>query len=189
MVKIEPTAIPAVKLVSTPRHGDARGYFAETYSARAFAEAGIAQGFVQDNESMSAARFTVRGLHFQRPPFAQAKLVRVLAGRILDVALDIRLGSPTYGRHVAVELDAESNRQVFVPEGFAHGFCTLTEQARVLYKVSHFYAPAHEGGILWCDPDLAIDWPAAPERATLSERDRRHPRLRELAPCFNYAGD
>ncbi|HEX2115784.1 MAG TPA: dTDP-4-dehydrorhamnose 3,5-epimerase [Alphaproteobacteria bacterium] len=174
-------AIPEVKLITPRRFTDPRGFFAETFSRRRFAEAGLVADFVQDNQSLSRPAGTVRGLHFQRPPHAQAKLVRVVRGAIFDVAVDIRPGSPTYGRHVGVELSAENGKMILIPEGFAHGFCTLKVDTEVLYKVNRDYAPAHEGGILWNDPALGISWPVDPAHAVLSERDRKLPRLSELA--------
>jgi dTDP-4-dehydrorhamnose 3,5-epimerase len=179
-----PLAIPETLLIEPPRFGDARGFFAETYSRRRWAEAGVSVEFVQDNHSVSAARGTVRGLHFQAPPRAQAKLVRVVKGAVFDVAVDIRRGSPTYGRHVAAELSAENGRQLFVPAGFAHGFQTLTEGAEVLYKVSDYYAAETEGGLLWSDPALGIDWPVPASEATLNARDAGFPALAELASPF-----
>jgi dTDP-4-dehydrorhamnose 3,5-epimerase len=174
-------AIPDVKLVTPRRFADPRGFFAETFSRRRFAEAGLIADFVQDNHSLSRPAGTVRGLHFQRPPFAQAKLVRVLRGAILDVAVDIRPGSPSYGRHVAAELSADNGAMILVPEGFAHGFCTLTADTEVFYKVNRDYAPQHEGGILWNDPALDIAWPIDAADAFLSDRDRAWPTLSEYA--------
>jgi dTDP-4-dehydrorhamnose 3,5-epimerase len=168
-------AIPDVKLLKPRRICDARGFFAETFSRRRLAEAGLIADFVQDNHSLSTRRGTVRGLHFQREPFAQAKIVRVVRGAIFDVILDIRPRSPSFGAHVAIELTAESGQQLYIPEGFAHGFCTLAPDTEVAYKISRDYAPDHEGGILWNDPALGIAWPVRPDEATLSERDRRWP--------------
>lgn len=159
MVGIERLSIPGPLLVQTRRFEDARGFFTETYNARAFAEAGIPSVFVQDNHSLSREKGTVRGLHFQRPPHAQEKLVRVAKGRILDVVVDIRKGSPRYGNHVAVELTDNDGRQLYVPEGFAHGFCTLVPDTEVIYKVTDFWSPDCEDGVLWNDPALAIAWP------------------------------
>lgn len=176
------TGIRGLLVVRAARRGDARGWFAETWSRRAFAEAGIDADFVQDNHSYSAAPGTVRGLHFQRAPFAQAKLVRVLAGAVLDVAVDIRPGSPTFGRHAAIRLAADEPSMLFVPEGFAHGFCTTAPDTEVAYKVTAPYAPDHEGGVAWDDPGLAIPWPVDPARAVVSERDRRWPRLADAVP-------
>jgi dTDP-4-dehydrorhamnose 3,5-epimerase len=180
-----PLDLQGPKLIEARRFGDHRGFFLETYSARDFAALGIDAAFVQDNHSLSAEPGTVRGLHFQRPPVAQGKLVRVLRGAILDVAVDIRRGSPTYGRHVAVELSAANARQLYVPVGFAHGFCTLQPDTEVAYKVTDFYAPAEERAVLWNDPDLALPWPVAPDAARLSEKDRAAPRLRDLPPVFD----
>jgi dTDP-4-dehydrorhamnose 3,5-epimerase len=181
---IQPLAIPDVKLIKTTRFGDARGYFAETYARPAFVEHGLAHDFIQDNQSSSAMAGTVRGLHFQQPPFAQAKLVRVLSGRILDVAVDLRQSSPSYGRHVAVELSDESGDQLLIPAGFAHGFCTLEPNCVVFYKVDAVYSAAHDRGVNWADPKLAIEWPVAAERAVLSDKDRKQPMLEDLAPVF-----
>ncbi|HEX9647284.1 MAG TPA: dTDP-4-dehydrorhamnose 3,5-epimerase [Alphaproteobacteria bacterium] len=185
-VDIAATAIPEVIRLTPKRFGDARGFFAETYSRRALAEAGIDIDFVQDNLAYSRAAGTVRGLHFQAPA-AQAKLVGVVTGAVLDVALDIRGGSPTFGRHVAVTLTAAAGEQLLVPVGFAHGYCTLEPDTRVAYKVSDVYAPEHERGILWHDPALAIRWPVAPADAEVSERDRSWPRLDQIESPFAYA--
>lgn len=174
-------AIPDVKLIAPRRFADPRGVFAETFSRRRFADAGLIADFVQDNQSLSRPAGTVRGLHFQRPPFAQAKLVRVLRGAIFDVAVDIRPDSPTYGRHVATEIAAESGTMILIPEGFAHGFCTLTADTEVFYKVNRDYAPKHEGGILWNDPALGIAWPIEAADAVLSDRDRTWPTLADFA--------
>lgn len=183
---IETTAIPDVKLLRPRRFDDTRGFFAETYNRRTFVKAGIHTNFVQDNLSLSRPAGTVRGLHFQKPPFAQAKLVAVLTGRVLDVAVDIRHGSPTFGHHVAVELSAGDGVLLSVPEGFAHGFCTLEPDTRVTYKVSALYAPAHDSGLLWHDPALGIPWPVTPDAANVSEKDRTLPALADLDMCFTY---
>lgn len=180
-------AIPDVKLVTPRRFADARGFFAETFSRRRFADAGLVADFVQDNHSLSRPRGTVRGLHFQRAPFAQAKLVRVLRGAIFDVAVDIRAGSPTYGRHVGVTLSAANETQIFVPIGFAHGFCTIEPDTEVMYKVSAPYSPENDRGIYWADPALGITWPVDPEKAMLSDKDKRNPVLAELPGYFHYA--
>jgi len=177
--------LPGPLLISTRRFGDERGFFLETYSARDFAALGIEESFVQDNHSLSAAVGTIRGLHFQLPPQAQAKLVRVLRGAILDVAVDLRRSSPTYGRHVAVELSAANGLQLYIPAGFAHGFCTLEPDTEVAYKVSAPYSPAHDRSLAWDDPDLALPWPFGAANVTLSEKDRGAPRLRDLPPCFD----
>jgi len=185
MLDVQPTGIPDVKIVTPQRFGDHRGFFSETYNRQRFAEAGICEEFVQDNHSLSAASGTVRGLHFQSRPYAQTKLIRVVRGRILDVAVDIRRSSPTYGKHVAVELSAENGRQLFVPVGFAHGFCTLEPDTEILYKVSAFYSAAHDHGLAFDDPALGIAWPIPPGQAILSDKDRKHPRLAELPSFFD----
>ena len=179
-----PLALPEVLLIEPKKFGDARGFFVETYNRLRWEEAGVAGEFVQDNHSMSAARGTVRGLHFQAPPRAQAKLVRVARGAVLDVAVDIRKGSKTYGRHVAVELSEANGLQLYVPPGFAHGFQTLSEGAEILYKVTDYYAPEAEAGLLWCDPVLAIAWPVPVADATVNARDAGFPGLAELQSPF-----
>ena len=171
MTDFRPLAIPAVVEVTPRRFGDDRGWFAETFSADRCAAHGIERDWVQDNQSMSAAAGTVRGLHFQRPPAAQAKLVRVLKGAIFDVAVDLRRGSPTYGRWVGVELTAERGNQLYVPVGFAHGFMTLAEGCEVAYKVSAPYAPDLEGAIHWADPEIGIAWPDPGAAPSLSGKD------------------
>jgi dTDP-4-dehydrorhamnose 3,5-epimerase len=180
-------ALPEVKLVETPRYIDERGYFVENYNRRDFVAAGIDVEFVQDNQSLSKTKGTLRGLHFQAHPFAQAKLVRVVRGRILDVVVDIRRGSPSFGRHVSVELSASEGRQIFVPVGFAHGLVTLEDETEVAYKTSNFYSAAHDRGLLWNDPHLGIDWRVDMAAVTLSDKDRRHPGLEELPHYFDYA--
>jgi dTDP-4-dehydrorhamnose 3,5-epimerase len=185
-MRIEPTALPGVLQVLPVRHGDHRGFFSEVFHAGRFAEAGLTGPWVQDNHSLTAQVGTVRGLHFQTPPHAQGKLVRVIRGAILDVAVDLRHGSPTFGRHVAVELSVEKWNQLWVPPGFAHGFCSLVPEVEVLYKVTAHYAPAHDAGVRWDDPDLAIPWPVAPGSAVLSAKDAALPRLRDLPPTFRY---
>lgn len=177
---IEPQAIPDVLLISPRKHGDARGFFSETFRADALAEAGFTRPFVQDNHSRSGRRGIVRGLHFQLRPHEQDKLLRVTRGAILDVAVDIRPGSPSFGRHVAVELSADNWRQLLVPRGFAHGFQTLTEDCEVLYKVTDYYAPESERGLLWSDPALGIDWPIPPDEAFTNDRDGAWPGLAGL---------
>jgi dTDP-4-dehydrorhamnose 3,5-epimerase len=176
-----------VKLIKTPRFADSRGFFSEVYNKRAFSAAGIDVTFVQDNHSLSVAKGTVRGLHFQIPPFAQAKLVRVIRGAIFDVAVDLRRGSPSYGRHISAVLSAKDSQLLFLPIGFAHGFCTLEPNTEVVYKVSDYYAPDHDRGMLWNDPDLAIDWPVGEDAAILSEKDRNLPRFKDLPEIFPYA--
>ena len=170
------------------RHVDARGWFSETYHEQRLREIGITCRFVQDNQSSSKRTGTLRGLHFQVPPAAQAKLVSVVRGRVLDVAVDIRRGSATFGKHVSVELSAESGLQVYVPVGFAHGFVTLEDDVVVMYKASNFYSPAHEGGIFWNDPDIAIPWPFKDTDITISDNDGRLPFLKEFASPFAYDG-
>lgn len=186
MLHIEDLAIPGLKLLTPKRFEDDRGFFSETYSRAALVAAGMPADFVQDNHSLSVKPGTVRGLHFQVPPDAQHKLVRVTRGRILDVAVDVRRGSPHYGRHVAVELSARNWRQLFVPAGFAHGFCTLEPETEVLYKVTGVYAPQHDAGILWSDAALGIAWPVAPPAATVSAKDAVLPRLAEIESPFVY---
>lgn len=183
-MRVIETEIPAVKRVVPIRHGDARGWFSETFRADLLAASGIANGFVQDNQSFSVPKGTIRGLHFQLRPVAQAKLVRVLAGSILDVAVDLRRGSPTFGRHVAVRLDAAQGEQLFVPAGFAHGFCTLEPDTMIAYKVDAYYSREHDRAIAWDDPDLAIDWPVTPAEAQLSDKDRAAPRLADMDVLF-----
>lgn len=183
-MKVTPQAIPEVLLIEPRRFGDARGFVSEVWKRSALASAGLDVDFVQDNHSFSAAAGVVRGLHFQRPPMAQGKLVRVVRGRIMDVAVDIREGSPTYGRHVAVELSAGNWAQLWVPRGFAHGFMTLEPETEVLYKVDQEYAPAHDGGIAWNDPALGIVWPVPPDGAIVSEKDARASRLAEAGVIF-----
>jgi dTDP-4-dehydrorhamnose 3,5-epimerase len=179
-MKITQTELPGVLLIEPTRHGDERGLFVETFKADELAKAGVAISFIQDNLARSSAAGVVRGLHFQKPPFAQDKLIRCCRGAILDVAVDIRPGSPTFGRSVAVELSAENWLQLLVPAGFAHGYCTLTPDTEVAYKVSGAYAPQSEGGLLWNDPALGIAWPIAAEQATLNARDKGWPTLAEL---------
>jgi dTDP-4-dehydrorhamnose 3,5-epimerase len=181
---VKPLAIAEVKLITPPIFRDARGFFSETYNRDALAAAGIEAQFVQDNQSLSRARGVIRGLHFQTNPHAQGKLVRVVRGAILDVAVDIRRGSPTYGRHASATLSAENWAQLWVPVGFAHGFCTLEPDTEVIYKVTDRYAPECDKGLAFDDPDLGIAWPVAPTEAVLSDKDRRHPRLRDLPPYF-----
>jgi len=176
-----PLAIPDVKVLTPRRFGDNRGWFTESWSRRA-----LDVDFCQDNMSLSAPRGTVRGLHFQKPPHAQAKLVSVLRGRILDVAVDIRVGSPTFGSHVAIELSADEGNQLFVPRGFAHGFCTLEPDTMVMYKVDSFYAPDADEGLFWADPALGIDWPVPPDAAELSPKDQKLPRLADIMSPFTW---
>lgn len=178
---VEPTEIKEVITITPARFGDDRGYFSEVYNEKKFAEATeLDVSFVQDNESLSAAVGTLRGLHFQTAPFAQGKLVRVLAGRLLDIAVDIRKSSPTFGHHVAVELDAETGKQLWVPEGFAHGFVTLAPNTILSYKVTDFYNPQADRSLLWNDPALQIEWPVTSDKVQLSEKDRTALKLEQL---------
>ena len=180
------TLIEGVLIVEPRVFGDSRGYFFESFNAREFAEkTGMKVTFVQDNESMSHYG-VLRGLHFQCPPYAQSKLVRVVKGRVLDVAVDIRKGSPTYGKHVAVELSEENHRQFFMSKGFAHGFSVLSDEAIFQYKCDDFYAPQSEGAIAWNDPDLDIDWNLDKSLVLLSEKDMHHPLLRDFESPFTY---
>jgi dTDP-4-dehydrorhamnose 3,5-epimerase len=176
---ITPQAIPAVLLIEPKRFGDARGFFSETFREDSLAKAGFTARFVQDNHSLSAQVGTLRGLHYQRAPHAQDKLVRVVRGAILDVAVDIRAGSPSFGKSVAVKLSAENGHQLLVPKGFAHGFVTLEPDTEVLYKVTDYYAPDCDAGIAWNDPDLALDWQLTGE-PMLSDKDRVLPALAAL---------
>ena len=182
-VQITDLALPDVKLIQLKVHRDQRGSFVETYRDADWRPLLGDAGFVQDNLSRSAAAGTIRGLHYQVQPFAQAKLVQVLAGRIFDVAIDLRRGSASFGRHVGVELSAEDGRQVFVPAGFAHGFMTLTAECLVAYKVTAEYDPKSERGLAWDDPDLGIAWPAT-EARILSPRDQQWPRLKDQPDLF-----
>ena len=171
-------------VVRPKKFGDARGFFSEVYSKSALAGAGINMEFVQDNHSRSARKGTIRGLHFQTRPFGQDKLVRVTRGSILDVAVDLRRASPTYGQHVSAVISAANWTQILVPIGFAHGFCTLEDDTEVLYKVSNVYAPANDGGVIWNDPDIGIDWPLDGAEPILSDKDAKLPRLRDLPALF-----
>jgi dTDP-4-dehydrorhamnose 3,5-epimerase len=181
---IQSLAIPEVKLIAPKIFRDERGFLSETYNARSFKAAGIDAGFVQDNHSLSRSKGVVRGLHFQAPPHAQGKLVRVTRGAIFDVAVDIRHGSPTFGRHVSAVLSADNWAQLWIPVGFAHGFCTLEPDTEVLYKVTDYYAPECDRGIEWNDPALGIAWPIAPADAILSPKDAKNAPLSELAAYF-----
>lgn len=186
-MQIISTEIPEVKEIRPVRHHDPRGFFSEIFRESILRENGIDVPFVQENHSLSMDRGVVRGLHFQIPPAGQAKLVRVAAGSVLDVAVDIRHGSPTYGRHVAVVLSAEQGNQLFVPEGFAHGFCTLEPNSELVYKVSRYYSREHDFGLAWDDRDLAITWPISAAEALLSDKDRRQPTLAALPAYFRCA--
>ena len=183
---IQTTAIPEVKVITPARFGDQRGFFSEVYNRRAFAEAGIDMTFVQDNHSYSAKRGTLRGFHFQRPPATQTKLVRVLRGAVVDVVVDCRVGSPTFGRHVMVELSAAAGNQVLCPKGFAHAMLTMAEDTEVAYKVDAYYARELDLGIRFDDPDLAIPWPIPSDLLVLSDKDLRLPWFRDLPAVFTW---
>lgn len=183
---LEPTALPDVLILTPRRHGDARGHFSEVWNRQTLAGLGIDIDFVQDNHSLSRQAGTVRGLHFQAPPHAQAKLVRCGAGAILDVAVDIRRGSPSYGRWVGVELSAENGRQLLIPAGFLHGFVTLRPETEVLYKCSDVYAPGCDGAVRFDDPDLGIDWGIDPAQAVLSDKDRAAQGFADFRSPFTF---
>jgi dTDP-4-dehydrorhamnose 3,5-epimerase len=181
-MKLIPTKFSDVHIVEPDVFGDNRGFFMESYNNRKFRELGISYDFVQDNHSLSVETGVLRGLHYQLNPKAQTKLVRVIAGAIYDVVVDIRRNSPTFGQWVGVELSAENKRQLLVPRGFAHGFCTLVPNTEVLYKVDEYYSPENDRGILWNDPELAIDWPVA--EPILSDKDTKHPLLKDAEINF-----
>ena len=187
-MQVRTTEIPGVLLL-TPRYfNDKRGYFVETYNARAARDTGLMAEFVQDNQALSLKRGTVRALHFQVPPKVQAKLVRVVRGSIYDVAVDLRAGSPSYGRWVAATLTAQGGEQIFVPRGFAHGYCTLEDDTEVAYKVDDYYAPDCEQGLAWNDLTLRIEWPIPLADAVLSDKDRELPAFADFASPFRYDG-
>jgi dTDP-4-dehydrorhamnose 3,5-epimerase len=179
-MKITRMHIEGVLILQPRKFEDARGFFAPVFKPSLLSEAGVAHGWVQENQSLSLKRGTVRGMHFQRPPFAQAKLVRVVRGAALDVCVDLRVGSATFGKHVAVELSADNLTQVYIPPGFAHGFCTLSDNTEVLYKVSADWSSQHEGGVRWNDPALGIDWPVTAGEAVIAERDATWPLLADV---------
>lgn len=185
-MKIEKTALPGMLILTPRRFGDARGWFSEVWNQKTYADHGIDTAFVQDNHSYSRDVGTVRGLHFQSPPHAQAKLVRCARGRILDVAVDIRRGSPSYGDWVGVELSAENGQQVLIPAGFLHGFVTLEPDCEVLYKCSDTYAPDCDGAVRFDDPDLGIDWGLDPKAAILSDKDAAAQSFRDFQSPFVY---
>jgi dTDP-4-dehydrorhamnose 3,5-epimerase len=180
------TNITGVQLLKPRYFYDSRGHFVETYNKRSARELGLVARFVQDNESLSVRQGTIRGLHFQTPPKSQAKLVRVLRGSIYDVAVDLRVGSPSYGRWAADTLTADGGEQFFVPRGFAHGFCTLEPNTVVAYKVDNYYAPECDRGLAWDDPTLAINWPVSSENAALSDKDRKFGRFADFVSPFRY---
>ena len=179
------TEIDGLVIIEPRVFRDQRGYFFEAFSEREFADKVAPVKFVQDNESRSSYG-VVRGLHFQRPPFDQAKLVRVVKGRVLDVAVDMRKGSPTYGRYESVELSEDNHRQLFIPRGFAHGFSVLSDEVIFQYKCDNFYAPQSEGAIAWDDPELCIDWKLPADKIILSAKDTNHPRLKDAGWLFDY---
>ncbi len=182
------TRLPDVRVLTPRRFGDARGFFCETWSRRRLEDAGIVHDFVQDNESLSRDSGTLRGLHYQAPPFAQTKLVRVVAGAVLDVAVDVRRGSPDYGRWVSVELSAENGQQLLIPRGFLHGFLTCAPNTHVIYKVDSYYNAESDGGVLWNDPDLGIDW-GQPAGVLLSDKDRVAPRFADWRSPFRFGDE
>ena len=186
-MQVERLKIPDVRLIFPARHGDSRGFFSETYNKTSFAEHGIAVDFIQDNHAFSTDQWTVRGLHCQIPPFEQDKLLRCTHGSIFDVAVDVRVGSPTYGQHVSAVISAESWNQILIPVGFAHGYCTLAPDTEVIYKVNKHYSPDHDMGLLWDDPDIGIDWPVNKGGVHLSGRDWAWPRLRDFVSPFTYS--
>jgi dTDP-4-dehydrorhamnose 3,5-epimerase len=187
-VQIKRLSIPEVLSISPIKHGDERGFFSEVYRSDVLAGYGVNAPFVQENHVFSAVRGVLRGLHFQAPPNAQGKLVRCVRGAILDVAVDIRRGSPTFGRHVALELSADNWRQVWVPCGFAHGYVTLEPDCEVIYQVTSYHDPASERGLAWDDPALAIDWRMPREQLTMAPKDRVNPILADLGAAFSYSG-
>jgi dTDP-4-dehydrorhamnose 3,5-epimerase len=188
VVKVEETKLPGVLLVTPKRFGDDRGFFSEVYNKNAYVAAGIDVEFVQDNHSLSRDVGVVRGLHFQAPPHAQDKLVRVGAGRVIDVAVDIRKGSPTFGEWVAVELSAEEGNQLFIPKGFLHGFATLEPNSELLYKCSDFYSPECDGAVRFDDPEIGIDWGIDTSNVTLSAKDDAAPLLKDFDSPFTFEG-
>ena len=187
-MEIIKTLIEGVVIIEPRLFKDDRGYFFESFNQREFEEKVCKTTFVQDNESKSSYG-VIRGLHFQKPPFAQSKLVRVVKGAALDVAVEIKKDSPTFGQHVAVELTEENHRQFFIPRGFAHGFSVLSEEVIFQYKCDNFYAPECEGALAWDDPDLVIDWRIPMDKVVLSEKDKRHPKLRNIDSPFDYSID
>ena len=185
-MEIKTTALPGILLLKPRRFADSRGYFVETYNQRAFAGAGVRAQFVQDNQSFSTKAGTIRGLHLQLPPAAQTKLVRATRGSVFDVAVDLRQGSPTFGRWIGEILTAGGGEQLLIPRGFAHAYCTLEDECEVAYKTDDFYAPKCESGIIWSDPDLQIDWPIAPSSAILSDKDAKLGFFRDFTTPFRF---
>jgi dTDP-4-dehydrorhamnose 3,5-epimerase len=187
-MEVRTTALPGVLLVKPQRFKDSRGYFVESYNQRALAKAGVSVQFVQDNQSFSAKAGTIRGLHFQRPPAAQTKLVRALSGSIFDVAVDLRQGSPTFGDWIGETLTAREGEQLFIPQGFAHAFCTLEDNTEVAYKVDNFYDPTCDSGLLWDDTDLKIKWPVDSGAAILSDKDAKLRPFKDFVSPFEFEG-
>lgn len=183
-MEILETDIPDVKIIRPKKFGDHRGFFSETYNKKILAEYGIDLDFVQDNHSLSVEKGVIRGLHYQTPPYAQDKLVRVIRGSILDVAVDIRKDSPTYGKHIKAIISANDWNQILVPIGFAHGFCTLEPDTEVIYKVTNYYSPENDAGIYWNDEELGIEWPIPEEHAILSDKDKRQPKFSQIKLVF-----
>jgi dTDP-4-dehydrorhamnose 3,5-epimerase len=177
------------RVIVPKRHMDSRGWFSETFREAQLRELGITCRFVQENQSYSRRAGTLRGMHFQNPPAEQAKLISVLRGRVLDVMIDVRRGSPTFGKYASIEISADSGRQLFIPAGFAHGFLTLEDEVIVTYKVSNFYSPPHESGIRWDDADVGVQWPMSPRDIILSDKDRQLPPLKTFVSPFRYDGN
>ena len=188
MSNVSTNSLKLPRLIVPKRHVDDRGWFSEIFHQERLRNIGITNHFVQDNQSTSKQAGTLRGLHFQLPPAAQAKLVMVVKGRILDVSVDIRRGSPTFGKYVSIEVSSETGCQLYIPVGFAHGFLTLESDVVVMYKASDYYAPTHESGIRWNDPDIAFPWPLEDANIIISDKDRRLPLLKEFASPFAYDG-
>ena len=188
MSNVSTYSVKLPRLIVPKRHVDDRGWFSEIFHQERLRDIGITCRFVQDNQSSSKQAGTLRGLHFQLPPAAQAKLVTVVKGRILDVAVDIRRGSPTFGKYVSTEVSSETGHQLYIPVGFAHGLLTLENDVVVMYKASDYYAPAHDSGIRWNDPDIAFRWPLKDTEIITSDKDRRLPTLKEFASPFAYDG-
>lgn len=188
MTEFKPTALEGVTVIVPKRFADSRGFFSETWNRKSLAEAGIETEFVQDNHSLSHPVGTVRGLHYQSPPHAQAKLVRCGRGRIFDVAVDIRRGSSTYGQWFGIELSAENGKQLLVPAGYLHGFMTLEPDSEVYYKCSDYYAPECDGAVRWDDPDIGIDWPDTGGQVVLSEKDAAAPSFADFHTPFDFQG-
>lgn len=186
MFNMESTQLEGVVLVHPRRLVDERGFFSEVFNKEAMSEVGISDHFVQDNHSLSRHAGTIRGLHFQIPPRPTAKLVRVVTGAVFDVVVDLRQGSPTFGHHVSAELSAENWVQIYVPIGFAHGFCTIAPDTEVVYKVTDYWSPEVDRGVAWDDPELGIEWPVSTKSAILSDKDRGQPSLSELPTHFEW---